>query len=60
MTADALSTAVFVAGPEKGLTLLKKHPQAEAVLVDQRLRVYVTRGLRRRFQAAAGIHVNYI
>jgi thiamine biosynthesis lipoprotein len=28
MTADALSTAVFVAGPEKELTLLEKYPQA--------------------------------
>jgi len=60
MTADALSTAVFVAGLERGLALIKKYPRVEAVLVDAKLRVYVTRGLRQCFQASAGINVNYV
>ncbi len=54
MVADAVSTAVFVAGLESGLIVLEPY-QAEAVLVDAELRVYVTRGLRGRYQAGAGI-----
>lgn len=38
----------------------EQYPQAEAVLVDKELHVYVTRGLRRCFQALAGYYVNYI
>ncbi len=60
MTADALSTAVFVAGLERGLTIIEKYPQAEAVLVDTMLRVYITRGLQKCFQASDGINVNYM
>lgn len=60
MTADALSTAVFVAGLERGLDLIKKYSQAEAILVDARLLVYVTRDLRKCFQASDEINVNYI
>jgi len=60
MTADALSTAVFIAGPERGLTLIERYPRTEAVLVDGKLRVFVTRGLRKCFQASAGINVNYM
>jgi thiamine biosynthesis lipoprotein len=60
MTADALSTVVFVAGLERGLALIEKYPRAEAVLVDAKLRVYVTRGLRKYFQASAEINVTYI
>lgn len=60
MTADALSTAVFVAGLERGLALIKKYPRAEAVLVDAKLKVYVTQGLRQCFQASSEINVNYL
>lgn len=60
MTADALSTAIFVAGLEKGTALIKKYPGAEAVLVDEKLRVYVTQDLRQRFQTFAEINVNYM
>lgn len=60
MTADALSTTVFVAGLERGLALLEKFPQAEAVLVDKKLQVYVTKGLMQCFQASAEINVRYI
>ncbi len=55
--ADALSTAVFVAGMTRGLGLLRGQPGVEAVLVDMESRVYVTRGLRDGFQAADGIDV---
>ena len=60
MTADALSTAVFVAGLEKGLDLMGNYRQAEAVLVDAELLVYVTRGLRKCFQTANGIKAIYV
>jgi thiamine biosynthesis lipoprotein len=58
--ADALSTALFVAGMEKGLAFLRDLPQTEAVLVDQDLNVYVTQGLRGRFQAAEGVQVTIL
>ena len=60
MTADALSTAVFVAGLEKGLGLIGQYPQAEAVLVNTELMVYVTRGLRKCFQTAKGTQAIYV
>ncbi len=53
--ADALSTAVFVAGMEKGMMLLKLFEGTEAVLVDRDLAVYVTGGLAGRFTAARDI-----
>jgi thiamine biosynthesis lipoprotein len=58
--ADALSTIVFVAGMEKGLELLRNYPGAEAILVDQDLLVYVTQGLRDRFQADESMTVNIL
>lgn len=51
--ADALSTALFVAGMEKGLMLLKKYPEAEAVLIDSALSVHITRGLKNSFISPA-------
>ncbi|HWT76425.1 MAG TPA: FAD:protein FMN transferase [Mobilitalea sp.] len=60
MTADALSTAVFVAGLEKGLALIEKYSNTEAILVDEKLRVYVTQGLRQSFRASDEINVYYI
>lgn len=60
LAADALSTIVFVAGMEKGLKFLKNFPQTEAILVDSDLRVYVTQGLRYRFQADQGIEVTVV
>jgi thiamine biosynthesis lipoprotein len=55
MDADALSTAVFAAGRERGSGLLKGFAGAEAVLIDRDLRVYVTEGLKDSFQPAEGI-----
>jgi len=60
MIADAVATAAFVAGLEGGLALIEKYPRTEAVLVDAKLEVYVTRGLRKCFQASAGINPKYI
>jgi thiamine biosynthesis lipoprotein len=33
--ADALATAVFVLGPEKGITLIEKVSEAEVLLIDK-------------------------
>jgi len=60
MTADALSTAVFIAGLEEGLDLIGKYPQAEAVLVNPELEVFVTRGLSKCFQTVNVIKTIYI
>jgi thiamine biosynthesis lipoprotein len=60
LAADILSTVLFVAGMEKGLEFLRSFPQAEAILVDTDLQVYVTQGLRYRFQAAKGIEVTIL
>lgn len=60
MTADALSTTIFVAGMEKGLGYLAQFPGTEAVLVDNRQRVYITQGLKECYQTTGSIHVNMI
>jgi thiamine biosynthesis lipoprotein len=58
--ADPLSTIVFVAGMGKGLGFLKSFPQTEAILVDSDLQVYVTQGLKYRFQADKGVDVTIL
>jgi len=55
IAADALSTILFVAGMDRGLEFLKGFLRTGAVFVDADLRVYITQGLRGRFQAAEGI-----
>jgi thiamine biosynthesis lipoprotein len=60
VAADPLSTILFVAGMEKGLEFLRSFPQTEAILVDSSLHVYVTQGLRTRFQADKGIEVTIL
>ncbi len=60
MIADALSTAVLVAGMEKGLGFLFRFPETEAVLVDENLSVFVTAGLKDSFQAGSGIQANVL
>ena len=60
LVADALSTGLFVTGMEKGLEFLRRFPQTEAILVDSDLRVYLTPGLRDRFQADKGIEVTIL
>jgi len=60
MTADALSTTLFVAGMEKGLNFLKGYPGCEAILVGSDLQVYVTQGLKHRFTAGQGSAVTFL
>ncbi|MHB8126618.1 MAG: FAD:protein FMN transferase [Desulfitobacteriaceae bacterium] len=60
MDADALSTAIVVAGMEKGLKFLRRFPGTEAILVDIDLEVHVTAGLKNCFQACKGINVEIL
>ncbi len=60
LAADALSTLLFVAGMEKGLGFLRSFPETEAILVDSDLQVYITQGLKYRFQADQGIGVTIL
>ena len=65
MIADALSTAVFIAGPDRGLALISRYSGVEALLVDAEptdagLSVWVTRGLKDHFSAAQGVSVHVI
>ncbi|MCU0677856.1 MAG: FAD:protein FMN transferase [Myxococcota bacterium] len=47
--ADALSTAVFVLGPERGLRMLAQLPfRAEAIVLDDACRLHTTPGTRER------------
>lgn len=57
MTADALSTTLFVVGMERGIELLKSFPDTEAILIDINLQVYITKGLQDRFQAKGDIKI---
>jgi thiamine biosynthesis lipoprotein len=47
-TADALDTAIFAVGPERGLKIVAGIPDLEAVIVDAKNQVHVTAGLRGR------------
>ncbi len=49
LTADALSTGLFVFGLQKGLRVAESIPDLEAVFVTKDKRIYVTSGLRGRF-----------
>jgi FAD:protein FMN transferase len=44
--ADALSTAVFVLGPEKGMALIERLKDVEGVIVDENGRVTVSSGFQ--------------
>ena len=44
-TADALSTAVFVLGPDAGMALVERWPSVEALLLDTEARVHLSSGL---------------
>jgi thiamine biosynthesis lipoprotein len=45
--ADALATALFVLGPERGLALAERLPQVEALIVAADGTISVTSGMRR-------------
>ncbi|WP_428264359.1 FAD:protein FMN transferase [Haliangium sp.] len=46
VTADAWSTALFVMGHERGLALVEKNPDIEAVFVDADNQVHISSGLK--------------
>ena len=48
--ADALSTGVFVLGPQKGMALIEELPDVEGVIVSDRNEVLVSSGLRGRLE----------
>jgi thiamine biosynthesis lipoprotein len=48
--ADALSTGVFVLGPQAGMALIEKLPDVEGVIVSDRNEVLVSSGLRGRLE----------
>ncbi len=50
--ADALSTACFVLGAERGLEYLETLPGVEGIFVGEDLRVWISSGLRDSFQMA--------
>jgi len=45
MDADAMSTMMFVAGTDVGLECTSEHDIAGVVLVDEEMRVWVSRSL---------------
>lgn len=46
VTADGLSTAVFVMGPEAGMALIERLPDTEAIIVDANGHVTVSTGFK--------------
>ena len=48
--ADGLSTAAFVLGLDKGLDLIKRYGQADAIFITTDKKIYVTKGLQGNFQ----------
>ncbi|MBO7516593.1 MAG: FAD:protein FMN transferase, partial [Spirochaetia bacterium] len=46
---DALSTAVFALGLEKGMALVEKTDGAEAICITKDKEVYISSGLKDRF-----------
>ncbi len=47
MTTDALSTAVFVMGPDKGMALVERLNGIEAIIVDSKGVQHTSRGIRK-------------
>lgn len=50
LDADALDTAVYILGREKGMELLRQYGGVEAVFVTTDKKVYVTEGLKDNFE----------
>lgn len=55
MTADVLSTALFVMGINRGMELLMSFPKTEAILMDSEEKVFVSKGLKGLFQSNKNI-----
>ena len=51
--ADALSTGVFVSGPEAGMALIERLPDVEGVIVTARNQVLVSSGLKDKLNIIA-------
>ncbi len=60
MMADALSTILFITGLERGIELLKSFPGAEAIMSDTNESIYITHGLKGRFQPCANVELRMI
>lgn len=56
MEADALSTAVFVSGLQRGMKLIEETPMAEGILITKEKKVFVTKGLKDCFFADGDGH----
>lgn len=50
LTADGLSTGVFLMGPESGMALIERLPDVEGVIVGADNRVYVSSGLKGKLE----------
>ena len=48
--ADGLDTGIFVLGPERGMELVERLPDVEAVIVDSEGKILVSSGLKDRLQ----------
>jgi thiamine biosynthesis lipoprotein len=48
--ADGLDTGIFVMGPERGMELVERLPDVEAIIVDQDGRLLVSSGLKQRIR----------
>lgn len=48
--ADGLDTGIFVLGPERGMELVERLPDVEAIIIDDQGRVAVSSGLRSRLR----------
>jgi thiamine biosynthesis lipoprotein len=57
LAADVLSTAVFIAGLKKGCELLSRYPNTEAIFIDEDMQVFITKGLKDRFQSDEAIRL---
>ncbi len=57
MIADALSTAIFMAGIEKGIGYLQEFPGTEAILMDHDQKIYISAGLKEKFQSVGGMKI---
>lgn len=51
VAADGLDTGVFVLGPERGMALVERLPDVEAIIIDGEGRMTVSSGLRHRLHA---------
>lgn len=60
MAADGLATSLFILGKKNGMRLLSLFPGTEAIMVDERLEVTVTKGIEKSFIRFDGITMNAI